>query len=140
MTSVSTAAAPTRTVRLLFAAAALGEIGVGLLALAWPQVMSLLLAAPLDAGGLMVSRMLGAAIVALGATWWLARNDEGGLARNAVGFLIYNVVVGVLFAIQAFAAAHAALPWIVAIVHLGAATGFITLKPRGGTLTGKEQP
>ncbi len=116
--------------RLLFTTSALGEMGVGVLGLAYPQVLSILLDATLDAGGLLVARMLAAAALAIGLTWWLARKEPDVLARNAAGFLVYNLAIGALFLLQGFAAARPLLPWLLGVVHVGAGAGFVILAPR----------
>ncbi len=115
-----------RAARLLFAASAAGEIGVGALALAFPQILALLLAAPLDASGLLVARMLGSAVLALGVTWWISRNEPLPQlsSRYAAGFVIYNLGMGVLFLLRALAPPESALPWVVAIVHVSAGLAF----------------
>jgi hypothetical protein len=113
-----------RAAALLFTLSALGEIGVGAAALVYPQLIALLMDAPLESGGLLVARMLGSAVLALGLTWWLARNDPQGPSRCRVGFLVYNVALGVLFALHALQAARPALPWLVGIAHLSIAAAF----------------
>ncbi|MCC6198576.1 MAG: hypothetical protein IT518_29355 [Burkholderiales bacterium] len=120
----------TRLARLLFLAGALGEMGVGVIGLAWPRILSLLLDVTLDAGGLLVARMLAAAALAIGLTWWLARKDPDALARNAGGFLVYNFGIGALFLLQAFAAARPLIPALLGVVHVGAGLGFLALRPR----------
>jgi len=114
-----------RAAALLFSASALGEIGVGLFLLPFPQLAALLLDASLDGTGLLVARGLGSAVLALALTWWIMRNDARALARCTAGFIIYNVVVGALFAFQALHAAHPALPWLVGIAHLVAGGAFV---------------
>ena len=113
-----------RTAALLFSLGALGEIGVGAVVLVFPQLIALLMDAPLDSAGLLATRMLGGAVLALGLTWWSARNDPQGPSRCMAGFLVYNVALGVLFAFQALHAARPALPWLVGIVHLLIAGAF----------------
>ena len=80
---------------------ALGEIGVGAVVLAYPQLVALLMDATLDAGGLMVARMLGSAALALGITWWIARSEPSRLSRYTAGYIAYNLSVGALFALAA---------------------------------------
>jgi hypothetical protein len=107
-----------RAAALLFSASALSEIGVGVCLLLFPQVAALLLDAALDGTGLLVARGLGSAVLALALTWWIMRTDVRALARCAAGFIIYNVVVGGVFAFQAMHAARPALPGLVGTVHL----------------------
>ncbi|HXX86389.1 MAG TPA: hypothetical protein VEN29_20715 [Casimicrobiaceae bacterium] len=115
-----------RAARLLFCASALGEIGVGAGALVFPQIIAFLLAAPLDPGGLLLARMLGSAALALGITWWIARNEPVRQlsSRFIAGYLVYNLGVGLLFLFRALSAEAPAWPWVVAIVHILAGVGF----------------
>src|SRR5215468_1966337 len=135
MTSGSTRSGVGRAARMLFVAAALGEIAVGLVVLAFPQVLALLVAGAFDGAGLLAERMVGAAICALGVTWWIARNDPPPQvwARHGAGFLIYNFGVGALFVVRALTVTDAALPWIVGVVHLlaGLAIGAAVLAAQG---------
>jgi len=93
---------------------------------ALPELLELVLQTSLGGHGLLVARMLGAAVLALGVAWWIARNEpqEQGITRCAAGFIVYNLAVGLLFALHALAAARPAiLPWIVGLVHLLAGVG-----------------
>src|SRR5262245_2481406 len=111
--------------RLLFTASALGEIGIGAAVLLFPELVSLLLSEPLDAYGLVVAQLLGGATLALGLTWWMARAaPEQPLSRYVPGYIVFNLVVGLLFLLQALeATGSAALPGIVGAVHLLAGLG-----------------
>ncbi len=111
--------------RLLLTASALGEIGVGAAVLLFPELVSLLLSAPLDAYGLVVAQLLGGAALAIGLTWWMARAaPEQPLSRYVPGYIVFNLVVGLLFLLQALEATRpAALPWIVGAVHLALGLG-----------------
>lgn len=104
----------------LLAAGALGEMAVGAIVAAFPSVVDVLIDTPLDAGGRLVARMLGVALLAVGLSWWLARGDAARAARQAPGFIVYNLGIGALFALAALAAAHPLLPAIVAVVHVAA--------------------
>lgn len=112
---------PRRIARQLFMVAAVGEIAVGLAVLAFSgPVMGLLLAAALTGVGLVVARMVGIAIIALGLTWWFSRNVlHQQLKFIAPGFIGYNFGVGLLFLLYALAA-HRPVPlsWAVALAHL----------------------
>jgi len=123
---------------LLLTVMALGELGVGLLVLAFPgPVTGLLLAVQVGGVGLVAARMAGIAIAALGLTWWHARHDrDQRLTRVAPGFLVYNLGVGLLFLAYAVTASTAVpLSWATAAVHLLAGFAFAaallaSLKPR----------
>jgi hypothetical protein len=73
------------------------EAGTGVaLTLAPSAVVLVLLGSPLDsAAGLVIGRVLGAALIALGAACWIARDDAQG--RTAAGLvaamLQYNIAV-----------------------------------------------
>ena len=110
--------------RLLFTLGALGEIGVGVVVFAFPQVLAFLMAVRLDDSGLAVARMLASAALALGVTWWIAWRDAALLSGYAAGFIVYNAGVGAVFALAAVAAARPALPWLVCVAHLLLAVGF----------------
>jgi len=81
---------------LLTVTAAL-EAGTGVaLTLAPSAVVLVLLGSPLDSpAGLVIGRVLGAALIALGAACWIARDDAQG--RTAAGLvaamLLYNIAV-----------------------------------------------
>ena len=118
------------TVRIaprLFSVAALGELSVGLAVLAFPgAVVGLLLAATLTGVGLVVARLVGIAVIALGLTWWLARSVlHQQLKCIAPGFISYNLGVGLLFLLYALSATRQVpLSWVVALVHLLVGLGF----------------
>jgi len=109
----------------LLSLGAVGEMGVGLAVLVYPPLLGFLLQSPLGTGGLLTSRMAGIAVLALGITWWTARNEANGLSKSTPAFLVYNLAVGVLFLVQALALPTAALfPWVVALLHLSAGIAF----------------
>jgi hypothetical protein len=112
---------PGRIAPRLLVVAALGELAVGLAVLVSPgPVTELLLAATLAGVGLVVARVLGIAVIALGLTWWLARSFlHQQLKCIAPGFISYNLGVGLLFLFYALAATRPVpLSWAVALVHL----------------------
>jgi uncharacterized membrane protein len=82
----------------LFIVTALAEAGIGLALATVPSaVVSILIGVTLDTpAALVVARIAGAALLALGLGCWLARND--GRSRAASGLvaamLLYNVAVG----------------------------------------------
>jgi hypothetical protein len=125
-------------VTLLFTASALGEIAVGIAVAVFPgTVMGWLLGAAIEGTGVVVARMAGIAVAALGLTWWVDRrrlNDQR-LRQGAAGFIVYNLGVGLLFLVYAWTADRA-LPvsWLVAAVHLvagGAYAAALTRPARG---------
>ena len=68
-----------RAATLVVTLMAIGESLVGVVLLAMPrEVVQLLIDAALDARGLIVARMLGVAVLALGITWWMARGMRTG--------------------------------------------------------------
>ena len=87
--------------RKLLIVTALAETGVGvMLLLSPPLVARLLLGVSLDApAALIVGRIAGAALLALGCACWLARDDGPSRARRGLlaAMLLYNgVAVAVL--------------------------------------------
>ena len=70
--------------------------------------------------------MLGSALLALGVTWWIVRNEplHELSSRFVGGYLIYNIGMGLLFSARAIDAAEPTVPWVVAVVHLLAGVGF----------------
>jgi len=104
--------------------AALGEIAVGIVMLTLPQAVTLLIEATLEPRGLLIARMLGCAVLALGLTWWLGRREVDPLPRLAPGFFVYNVGIGVLFIPVALGASRPLIPWLVCLAHLGIAAAF----------------
>ena len=108
---------------------AIGEALVGVVLLVLPsEVVRLLIDATLDARGLIVARMLGVAVLALGITWWMARGDAQP-SRYSAGFILYNLGVGALFGWAALSASQPVLPWIVCVAHLGAGAAIMVLAP-----------
>ncbi len=85
----------------LFIATAVIEVGAGLgFAIAPALLVRILLGAPLDTpAGLLIARLAGAALIALGTACWLARNERnlaaGGLI---VSMLFYNTAAALLLA------------------------------------------
>ena len=81
---------------------ALAETGVGLtLLVSPPLVAGLLLGVSLDVpAALIVGRIAGAALLALGGACWLARDDGPSLARRGViaAMLLYNCAAGAVLA------------------------------------------
>jgi len=102
--------------RFIVTAAAWLEIVVGALFLTVPDVpCSLLLAAKPEALGVLLSRFVGVALVALGIACLPSTN--AGSRRSAVGLLVFNVGVTILFAWVGFTTTHGFLLWPVVILH-----------------------
>lgn len=103
----------------------IGEMLVAMAILVLPREVTLMLVdANLDGRGVIVARMMGVALLALGTTWWTAGRDAERLSRYSTGFIVYNVGVGALFGWAALAASHPVLPWFVCAVHLVAGMTF----------------
>jgi hypothetical protein len=89
-------------VKALLSVSAAAETATGLALLALPSlVASLLLGASLDTpAGLVVARVTGAALLALGVACWLARHDEQGRAAKGLtaALLLYNIAVAAVLA------------------------------------------
>jgi hypothetical protein len=83
------------SVDALQTATALIELGAGLAILSFPSAaVALLLGAPLETpGALTVARVAGAALLTLGAAFWLARGDtQSRAARGLVAAMVlYNL-------------------------------------------------
>jgi hypothetical protein len=80
---------------------ALGEAATGLAALASPPTVArLLLGAEVAGAGLVLGRVAGAALVAIGGACWLARNETQGAALRGIlaGVLTYDIVVAAVLA------------------------------------------
>jgi len=105
--------------RLLIVSAAM-EFGAGVALLVAPaMVIRLLFGAAVDvvpAAGIV--RLTGAALLALGAACFWARNDDGSVAAGALvgGLLIYNVAVVMLVFMGALGSIGA-LQWAAVILH-----------------------
>ena len=92
--------------KTLLTATALIEAGTGVALLVAPSfVVKLLLGSPLDsAPAVVLGRVAGAALLALGMACWLARTDlPGPAARGLVAaMLFYNLAAVMLFVFAAF--------------------------------------
>jgi hypothetical protein len=120
-----------RVSRLLFMAGAVGELCVGAALVLLPaDAIGLLLNAALSGASLVVARVLGIALIALGLTWWSARRAPAALRSRAVGFLAYNLGMGLLLLLLALLAGRfAAVLWLVAWLHLLTGLGFALAAP-----------
>jgi len=89
------------------------------LAIAPSAVVWLLLGSPLDsAAGLIIGRVLGAALVALATACWLARGDDQG--RTAMGLvvamLLYNIAAASLLGYARFGERMSGIGLIPAVI------------------------
>jgi hypothetical protein len=122
-----------RTRAMLFTAMALIEVGAGLSLLVLPALgISLLLGVGDPAlEALVVARICGAGVLALGVACWLARDDRGSRSQDGLlwGMLIYNIGACSVLALAGLPTAGVAL-WPVVALH-GAMTIWCALNLRG---------
>jgi hypothetical protein len=122
--------------RMLLAIAAMAETLAGLALILVPDfTIRLLLGGRPDDVGLMVGRVLGVGMLALGVACWGARADSGGAARaGTVGAItLYNAGVGLLLVLFAVTGqASGLVVWIVGLFHLALAAGFLASQRRLG--------
>jgi riboflavin transporter FmnP len=88
-------------VKPLLALTALGEAVTGLVLLVYPPiVVQLLFDAEIAGVGVVMARIAGAALLAIGVACWLARNDTGRPAQLGLitGALIYDIAAAALLA------------------------------------------
>jgi hypothetical protein len=109
-------------------AAALVEApgGLALLLLPGPTVAVLLGAWP-DGLGLMIGRLTGLALLAVGISCWGASRDSGGAARAAtlVAITLYSVGSGLLLLLFALTGQGSGyVIWGAGVIHLAFAAGF----------------
>lgn len=130
--SLSLRSGAARAVGRVMALIAIGEVSVAVAILVAPrEVARLLVDVTFEGRVVLVVRMLGVALLALGITWWQARGDMDRLLRYAAGFIVYNVGVGALFGWAALGAGQPAIPWFVCVVHLAAAAAWLAFTRRG---------
>ncbi len=94
------------------------EVGTGVALLVWPPApVQLLLGSSLDTpAALTVGRVAGAALLALGAACWLARNDQQ--SRTATGFmLVYNTAAVALLAFAGVSGLRGVGLWPAVVLH-----------------------
>jgi len=87
--------------KTLLALTALGEAITGLVLLVYPPiVVRLLFSAEIAGVGVVISRVAGAALLAIGVACWLARNDLGCPTQLGllIGVLIYDIAAAALLA------------------------------------------
>jgi hypothetical protein len=108
--------------KILLALTAMGEAGTGLVLLVYPPiVVRLLFGAEITGVGVVMSRVAGAALLAIGVACWPARNDPGGSAQLGLlsGVLIYDLAAAVLFACAGLFLDIAGIAlWPAVVVHV----------------------
>ena len=89
-----------RSTKLLLILTFVSEGSAGLVLLLIPSLMSLQLLGDAEptTGAIVLSRVLGAALVAIALACWFARSDHASVAQRAliIGALAYNAVVAVV--------------------------------------------
>jgi hypothetical protein len=114
--------------RQLLTIATLAECLAGLALMVTPDAtVTLLLGAGPGAVGLMVGRIGGVALLALGMACWGARADSGGAAQAGTlrAITVYNGGAGLLLiAFVATGKAYGVAVWIAGVLHLALAAGF----------------
>lgn len=111
--------------KALLVVSAASETVVGAALVAAPSApVSILLGTALDAGGVVVARVAGAALVALGAACWLTRNEgRGGAGRGVVAaMMVYDVGAAAILLHAGLAVGLAGIGlWPAVVLHLGLA-------------------
>ena len=135
-TTSASAGGPLPSVRQLLTVAALVEWLAGLgLVLAPGAVVALLLGVAPDLGGLMIGRVAGVALLALGVACWGARADLGGAAwaGTLAAITVYNAGAGLLLLLFAVTGKASGVGvWGAGVLHLVLATGFAATLQRPG--------
>jgi hypothetical protein len=118
-----------RTQRMLLAIAAVAETLVGLALILLPDVtIRLLLGGRTDDVGLMIGRVTGVGMLALGVACWGARADSSGAAQAGTlgAITLYNAGAGVLLVLfAATGQASGLVVWSVGLFHVALAAGFL---------------
>jgi hypothetical protein len=116
------------TQRQLLTIATLAECLAGLALMVNPDAgLTLLLGAEPGAVGLLVGRIAGVALLALGIACWGARADSGGAAHTGTlrAITTYNAGAGLLLiAFVATGKAYGVAVWIAGVLHLALVAGF----------------
>jgi hypothetical protein len=125
--------------RLLSIGAAL-EVPVGLGLLVAPSALAvLLLGAPLADAGLVVARLAGGGLLALGIACWFARSTPWGPAGFGIAgaLLVYNVIACVVLALARPAPTVSVLQLGAAVLHgliaVGLSVALLAHHRRSGT-------
>jgi hypothetical protein len=108
--------------KLLLALTAVGEAATGLVLLVYPPiVVRLLFGADATGVGVVMSRVAGAALLAIGVACWPARNDPGGAAQLGLlsGVLIYDLAAAAPLAYAGLFLDMAGIAlWPAVVVHV----------------------
>ncbi len=108
--------------KILLALTAVGEAATGLALLLYPPiVLRPLFGAEITGVGVLMSRVGGAALLAIGVACWPARNDPGGPAQFGLlcGVLIYDLTVAALLAYAGLFLDMAGIAlWPAVVVHI----------------------
>jgi hypothetical protein len=95
--------------------AALGEAGTGIVLLAYPPiVISLLFGLEIAGAGVMMSRIAGISLIALGAACWPSGGDTH---RAYFGMLIYSTLAMVYLVVVGITGSGGILLWPAVIAH-----------------------
>jgi|SRR5208282_3605571 len=123
----------------LLALTAVGEAVTGLALLTYPPiVVRLLFGAEIAGVGVVMSRVAGAALLAIGVACWLARNDPGRATQPGllIGVLIYDLAAAALLAHAGLFLDVAGIAlWPAVVLHAALATWcvvYIWDRPRAG--------
>jgi hypothetical protein len=108
---------------LIFAAIAYAIFGLGLLLV--PAEFMAPFGVTLDVAGVLMSRILGSALVFLAALFWLVRTDAGPAARTIFGTqALYNAVDILVLVMAISAGTMGVLGWMPVGLHAVLAIGF----------------
>jgi hypothetical protein len=126
-----------RMQRTLLAIAAVAETLACLGLILMPDAtMQFLFGGRPDGVGMMIGRVAGVALLALGVACWAARADSGGEARAGTvrAITLYNAGAGALLVLFAVTGQAAGLGvWSAALLHLALAAGFLASQRRHGS-------
>lgn len=106
--------------------AAIAYVGFGLGLLTIPDTFMSMFSVTLDAGGMLMARILGSALIGFTLIFWWCRNEPDTAALQAVlrASFIYNVVDFPVVLIATLSGVMGTLGWSAVILHLLLALGF----------------
>jgi hypothetical protein len=117
-----------RIQRQLLTIDAAGESLTGLALILAPEATArFILGAKPNVAGVMLGRIGGVALMAIGIAYWGARNDSGSAARSGTlkAITFYNAGVGLLAVLfAAIAKTGGIVLWSVGVLHLALAAAF----------------